>query len=105
MVEFDYDPATQALTCTFAGSLDLSANAEVRPLLMEKLATAAGTPGAPLRIEFDLAAVTFVDSTFLRLCVHTSKAVPPGGFSIRNATPEVRKLFVLAGLDKVLVIG
>ena len=55
-------------------------------------------------VAFDLGGVTFIASSFLRLCVQTAKTVGSARFSVRNLSPELKKVFVISGLDKQLTI-
>ena len=51
-------------------------------------------------IAFDLAGVSFMDCAAARLIVDTGRRLPGGGRTvIRSATPAVRRLLALTGLD------
>lgn len=87
------------LTCTFAGRLDTAA------VMKDELAVDEKIEQAPDRsVAFDLAGVTFIASSFLRLCLKTAKTVGVARFSVRRVTPEIKKVFVIAGMDKHLTI-
>lgn len=49
-------------------------------------------------LTFDMADVSFVASSFLRLVLTVNRAKPRDSFSIVNVQPEVRKVFKMAGL-------
>ncbi len=49
-------------------------------------------------IVFDLASVTFVASSFLRVVLTVNRAKARDGFSIINIQPDVKKVFKMAGL-------
>ena len=53
-------------------------------------------------IEFDLAAVDFVSSSFLRLCVLAHKKAGSGQFQVVNVNPTIKRVFKIAGLDVVV---
>ncbi|MFZ2959207.1 MAG: STAS domain-containing protein [Candidatus Ozemobacteraceae bacterium] len=80
----------------FSGKLGLAGSeiidAEVTEALLKE----------PESVVFDLAEVTFVASIFLRLCLKTFKKMGNGHFFIANASPAVKKIFVIAGLDGVM---
>ena len=50
-------------------------------------------------IEFDLGAVDFVSSSFLRLCVFAYKKAGGGQFQVVNVNPTIKRVFKIAGLD------
>ncbi len=89
----------QQIVCTFTGPLNTAAVLKDTPEVETMLAKAHDR-----KVAFDLAGVTFIASSFLRLCVQTTKTVGSAGFSVRNVSPEVKKVFVISGLDKQLHI-
>lgn len=101
MVEFNFDEAIQTLFCRFNGRMD-TVNADLATEQVNaKLSELQGTAAAS-RIVFDLVAVDYVASSFLRLCILAAKGVPKGNFSIVNAGPQVLKVFTITGLASVL---
>lgn len=98
MVTFSEQEKT--IICAFSGRLDTMALMKDELAVGEKLETARDCS-----IAFDLGGVTFIASSFLRLCLKTAKAVGPARFALRNLTPEVKKVFVISGLDKTLTIS
>ncbi len=57
------------------------------------------------RLAFDLAGVDFVVSAFIRLCLQAARRMPQGNFTIVRCRPEVRKIFSVAGLDKLIELS
>jgi len=55
-------------------------------------------------VVFDLQGVDYIASAFLRICARISKEVGAGKFSIIHVSPNVKKIFKLAGLDKFIKI-
>lgn len=49
-------------------------------------------------ITFDLEGVTYISSSFLRLCSIVSTKVTVGKFLLVNVTPTLRKVFKISGL-------
>lgn len=84
------------LHCIFAGRLDTAVSAAVDADLQAQL-TDTGRP-----VVFDLAQVDYVSSAFLRLCVATAKRVP--AFSIVKVDPSVKRVFKIAGFEKLMRI-
>ena len=89
----------QQIICTFTGQLNTMTVMKDGPGVEEKVGQAKDR-----NVAFDLGGVTFIASSFLRLCVHTAKTVGSARFSVRNLSPEVKKVFVISGLDKQLAI-
>ena len=81
------------------GEIDLAA----APTLLRRLDDALeADPGGTLEVDFG--GVTFIDSTGLGVLVACRKrAVAAGGeIEVTNAAPNVRHVFEVTGLDKVL---
>jgi anti-anti-sigma factor len=85
--------------------------AVVRPIGELDLSTAVGLAagldeacGSGLDVVVDLSAVDFVDAHTLGLLLATSQRLADGGcpLSIVGASPWVRRVFELTGLDKLL---
>jgi anti-anti-sigma factor len=89
-------PPKTTLEIPFQGRLDTARCAEMESDLRARIAEAGGA------ITFDLAGVDFVSSSFLRLCVFAYQKVRGDGFQIVNASPTIKKVFKIAGLDKML---
>ena len=80
----------------FSGQLNFTAcenlDAEVNGALLKE----------PESLVFDLAEVTFIASIFLRLCLKVFKKMGRERFCIINASPAVKKIFAIAGLDEMV---
>lgn len=57
---------------------------------------------AGFRVVFDLEKVSYIASSFIRICVATAKQFPKGGFVIANGDPNIKKTFKIVGLDDLL---
>jgi anti-sigma B factor antagonist len=68
--------------------------------------TAAITP-PPVHLVIDMAAVTFLDSSGIRVLVHTYQAMTEAGatMSLRNVSGIVRRVIEVVGLDGVIEIA
>lgn len=84
------------IKCVFRGRLDAEAAAEIERDLKPRLAEAAGK-----RIVFELSAVDYAASAFLRLCIMAAKA-SGGDFALLAPTPDVKKTLRMAGLDSLI---
>ncbi len=83
----------------FEGRLDLVKCMEIESDVHEAVTN------SDRRIEFDLAAVDFVSSSFLRLCVFAHKQVGSGQFQVVNVNPTIKRVFKIAGLDMMVCEG
>lgn len=83
------------ITCVLAGHLDTLQSQKLEAALRGRV-----SPSMPLT--FDLQAVTYVCSAFLRVCLLTAKTVGAGQFAIRGATPPIKRVFMIAGLNALL---
>jgi anti-anti-sigma factor len=55
-----------------------------------------------LQVIFDLKEVSYIASSYIRICMSTAKKLKPGNFSIINCNPFIKKTFKIAGLDDIL---
>jgi anti-anti-sigma factor len=101
MVEFYFEEATQTLLCRFDGRMDTVICGIVAEKFNAELSGLKGKTDT-LRIVFDLARVDYVASSFLRLSLVALRGVAKGNFAIINATPQVLKIFKIAGLSSLL---
>ncbi len=86
----------EKLEFTFAKKLDTSAIAEFEKELKDKINEET------FPVVFDLSGVEFVSSMFLRVCLSTYKAKGKGNFSIINAAPQIKSVFMIAGFGEML---
>ena len=93
------------LIITFDERMD-SANCALAAKEVEKaIADAKATAGASLKVKFDIALVTYGSSSFLRICLTAAKSVGKDSFSIAGANESLRKVFSIAGFDKIMTIS
>lgn len=95
-----FDEQNKELVCSFSGQLDTLAVMKDEPAVSERL-----LQDCDRKVRFDLGGVSFVASSFLRLCIKTGKAVGVARFSVCNLSPEIKRVFVIAGLDKQLTMS
>ena len=85
---------------TFSGEIDIA----TAPELARQLDLAIdGNPGE--RIDVDFAGVTFIDSSGLGVLVAAQRRARAAGgdVAVTNLRPNLRTVFSLTGLDKVLL--
>ncbi len=87
------------IICAFAGQLSTAEVMKDEPAVDQKLEQLRDRG-----VVFDLGKVSFVASSFLRLCLKTAQTAGHGRFSVRNLTPEIKKVYVICGLDKQMAI-
>lgn len=84
------------VVCTFIGRMDT-----VMAMQLENKVD-IGVRQAKKAVVFDLAAVEYVSSSFIRICLMVIKIVGKERFSMANASPAVAKIFNVAGLEEFL---
>ena len=104
MMTFDYKPEEKILRCIFKGRMDTIMSIQVQGELENKYSSLTGMEDkdAGIAVIFDLKEVSFISSSFIRLCVAAVKRVNQGCFSIENCDPFIKKTFKIAGLDDIL---
>ena len=86
--------ASGVLTLSITGELDLASVESVHGTIDKKL------NGETERVVFDLAGVTFMDSSGIAMMLQVSKRV--GSVEVRNATPIVHRVIEATGLVEML---
>jgi anti-sigma B factor antagonist len=100
LVDFEGSIAHQdgCVVVSLRGDVDLASTVPFTALLTQALT-------ASPHVVFDMADVTFLDSTGLRGILEALKGVGPGGsITIRNAPEKVVKVLRLSGVDGVLTV-
>ncbi len=87
-----------SLICTFSGKLDTAGCSEIGDELIRKVQE------AKMPVVFDMKNVDYVASAFLRLCLLIVREVDVDKFSIIKVSPNVKKVFKIAGLDRQMRI-
>lgn len=106
MVEFTFKNEESTLLCRLKGRFGADINEPFAKKLAEKIEQCSNDlePGT-LNVHFDMNHVDFIASAFIRTCITTSRTVKPDNFRIINASPMIKKTFVIAGLDKALHVS
>lgn len=108
MVQIDYDDEKRELHCRFGEHMDSVASIDVARCVDERLNEALqsgpGGTGKDLQVIFDLGKVEYIASAFLRICITVAKRQDIEGFTVVKCNPSVKKIFSIAGLDKVMAI-
>ena len=105
MVEYVLDEATATFRAFFSGRLDATASEGMAKDLEQRLQAFSGHCGSSgPGVIFDLGQVSYVSSAFLRICVSTAKQAGVGHFSVENSSPDVKRIFKIAGLDETLKV-
>ncbi len=88
----------EPLIIGFKGSMSSDRCDQVGPDIRARLAE----PREP--VVFDLNDVDFVGSSFLGLCIYAHRQAGDHGFRLINVCPMVKRVFKIAGLDRILAI-
>ncbi len=87
------------LICTFSERMDTANCEQVEEELFNKVRE------AKVPVVFNVQAVDYVASAFLRMCLRAVKEVGANNFSVINVHPNVKKVFKIAGFDKQISIS
>jgi len=83
------------LLCTLDGHFDTVRSQEFETALKARL-----KPQQP--VEFDMVAVTYVCSAFLRVCILVARTAGAGHFTLPGLTPPIKRVFMMSGLSGLL---
>jgi len=102
-VQIDYIENKNRLTCRFSGQLTTTLSTGYGETLVSQLEALLeqGRTSGTLQIVFDMEHVTYLSSSFLRVCVMAAKRVGPHSFSITNTNQFVKDLLITSGLDHI----
>ena len=81
--------------CYFSKRLDTIVAYDVEPDIDK-----ATEPGK--KMIFDFSGVDYISSTFLRICIKKYKELGNDRFWIRNPKPDIKRVFKIAGLEKMI---
>lgn len=109
MINFKHDSSEKHLICRFSGRLDtqncLSLSEEINNKLEELKQSGGENDKHEEKIDFDMSEVTYISSSFIRICLITFKQFQKENFSIINCDPFLKKTFKIAGLDDLLTVS
>ena len=102
-MRIDYIENKNRLTCRFSGQLTTTLSTGYGETLVSQLEALPeqGRTSGTLQIVFDMEHVTYLSSSFLRVCVMAAKRVGPNSFSITNTNQFVKDLLITSGLDHI----
>ena len=81
--------------CHLSGRLDTIVSQNVEPEINE-------AADKEKKLIFDFSEVDYISSTFLRICLMKFKEFGGENFWIRRPKSDVKKVFMIAGLDRFL---
>ena len=93
-----YEEKDGKLVCSLPERLDTVSCAQLESKLLEKIQE-AGIP-----VIFDMQKVEYISSPCLRICIEVARITGKDNLSIINASPDVKKIFRIAGFDRSLSI-
>jgi len=104
---FIFDPEAKIIKCKFHGRMDTVRSNEAMAAFKEEYdgLLSSGVSEKELKITFDLSGVDYISSSFLRLCISSTRGIEQANFSITNTDPEIMKVFKIAGLDGMLNVS
>lgn len=103
MLTFQYKEQGPTIILLFNGRLDSVAVSSITEMMDNEPLMKNQTAGQ--QIVFDLQAVEYISSAFIRICIISAKKAGKGNFSITNCQPFVKKTFKISGLDEMLHIN
>jgi len=103
MIDFDFIKGKNILLCRFHGRLGAENAIELDIELQKKFNEIKSNND--LEIQFDLKDVSYIASSFIRICVTLAKQLKKGNFSITNTNPLIKKTYKIAGLDEILNVS
>lgn len=94
MIQFTTE--ADQLVCTLPPRLDTIACSSCQETLLKRIEEEK----AP--VVFDMSNVDYISSAFIRICLQVFKQVGGSRFRLVHVSPDVKKVFKIAGLDQHL---
>ncbi|MDR0335751.1 MAG: STAS domain-containing protein [Planctomycetaceae bacterium] len=92
------------LRCIFSGKLDTLTCSTIEDILDKRIVNFLESRDFAYLI-FDLSAVNYISSAFLRLCLCYFKSAGKTYFRIENPTPDVMNVFQISGFAEIMAIA
>ena len=89
----------ETLVIALQGRMDTIACMAAEADVLNKVRSARGP------VVFDMKAVDYVSSTFLRICVRAAQVAGTDHFALTHVHPEIKKVFMIAKLDHLIRIS
>jgi anti-anti-sigma factor len=109
MVTIEFRENEKTMYCTFSGHLDTNTGIRDGETIDREMIVLKGMEDSiqkgDVRVTFDMREVTFISSSFIRICIVLARQVPSGNFSVINCDPFVNKTFKIAGLENSLLVS
>ena len=109
MINFDHYSREKHLICKFSGRLDtqncINLSEEINNKIQELMQAQSEKDKPEEKIDFDMTDVTYISSSFIRICLITFNQSQKGNFAIINCDPFLKKTFKIAGLDDLLTVS
>jgi len=109
MVNFEHYSSEKHLICKFSGRLDtqncISLSEEINNKLQELMQDQGEKDKPEEKIDFDMTEVTYISSSFIRICLITFNQSQKEKFAIINCDPFLKRTFKIAGLDELLTVS
>ena len=86
---------TSQVICFLSGRLDTIISQEVEPVIDKSCEEGK-------KLIFDFTQVDYISSTLLRICLKKYKELGAGNFWIKAPKPDIKKVFKIAGLEKLI---
>lgn len=86
------------LVCTFPRRMDGATCTKWEQEILSKIEDFENA------VIFDLEQLNYISSAFLRVCLAVCKKVGTDKFSCINVRPSIKKVFSIAGFDKIMNI-
>ncbi|MBN1198876.1 MAG: STAS domain-containing protein [Bacteroidales bacterium] len=85
----------ELVVCHLSGRLDTIVSLALEPKIDQI------TPPVK-QMDFDFSEVDYISSSFLRICLKKFKELGEGNFWISSPKPDIKKVFKIAGLEKLV---
>ena len=97
MIQFTKE--ADELVCTLPPRMDTTACMSLQDMLLKRIEEEK----AP--VVFDMAQVDYISSAFIRICLQVFKQAGGSRFRLVHLSPDVKKVFEIAGLDQHLTLS
>jgi len=94
-MNLNIETAGELVICHLSGRLDTIVSLELESQIVQHT-------DPKRKMEFNFSAVDYISSSFLRICLKKFKELGEGNFWIKTPIPDIKKVFKIAGLEKLV---
>ncbi|MFC1734200.1 STAS domain-containing protein [candidate division KSB1 bacterium] len=107
MINFNFNKEENTLICELQGRMGADNALELSVPIQKELDVhlVKNENKSSLKVQFNMQDVSYIASSFIRICITIAKQLDEGNFSMTKTSPMIKKTMKIAGLDEILNVS